>query len=103
MNVSSSAAASALRVSLQRQGASAHDIANTATPGYRQMVPRQTETGTGPSVDFYREPGVDPEFSSTDTATEAVEQRSDLYSLKANAAVLRAQDRITGEVLDLFA
>jgi flagellar basal body rod protein FlgG len=105
MNISSNAALSGVQTALYRHDVSANDIANMNTPGYEQVTPQQTETlpaGTGIS-NLARTPNDSVELSNTDLATEMVEQKTNGASLSANIAVLKAQDKMTGELLDLFA
>jgi flagellar hook protein FlgE len=105
MNISSSAAISGVQASMFRQDVSANDIANINTPGYEQATPRQTETlpsGTRVSS-LAKTPNAGNPLSSTDLATEAVEQKTNKATLSANLAVLKTQDRMTGELIDLIA
>ena len=105
MNISSAASVSGVQTALFRQDISANDMANVNTPGYEQVTPLQTDrvpAGTGISG-LVRTPNDSVELSNTDLATEAVEQKTNKATLSANLEVLRAQDRMTGEVIDLLA
>ncbi|MBN1578592.1 MAG: hypothetical protein JW913_18660 [Chitinispirillaceae bacterium] len=105
MNISSDAAISGVQTALFRHDVSANDVANINTPGYRQVTPLQTDrvpAGAGISG-LARTPNDSVELSNTDPATEAVEQKTNKATLSANLAVIKAQDKMTGEVLDLFA
>ena len=105
MNISSSAAVSGVRAALFRHDISANDVANITTPGYMQVTPQQTEmlpAGTR-IAHLAQTPNDSVELSNTDYATEAVEQKANAASFNANLTVIKAQDRMTGEILDLCA
>ena len=105
MNISGSAALSGSQASLLRQDVSAHDIANINTPGFQQVTPHQVEilpAGTRVSH-FARTPNDSVTLSNTDLATEMVEQKVNSTTLSANLATIKAQDKMTGEIIDLLA
>jgi hypothetical protein len=83
---------------------SAHDIANINTDGFGQYTTYQTDMKpSGTRISHVKgEPDSSPNPSSTDYATEAVEQKESLYNLKANSAGVKAQDRMIGALLDIF-
>ncbi len=104
MNISSTAPLSGIKAAITRQSVSAHDIANINTDGFGQYTAYQTDmrpSGTRISH-ISRELNSRPTPSNTDYATEAVEQKESLYNLKANSAVVKAQDRMIGALLDIF-
>ena len=105
MNSSYGAAISGVRTALLRTDVSANDVANINTPGYRQVTPQQTDmlpAGTRISG-LTRTPNDSLELSNTDLATEMVELKTDKNTLSANLAVIKAQDKMTGEIIDLTA
>ena len=78
---------------------SAHNIANTQTPGFRrQSVARQANEGAGVSaaVTQAAEPG-------ESLAEDIVTQMSASYAFKANLKVLKTQDEVLGSLLDIKA
>ena len=78
---------------------SAHNIANTQTPGFRrQSVTRQATEGGGVSaaVTQAAEPG-------ESLAEDIVTQMSASYAFKANLKVLKTQDEVLGSLLDIRA
>ncbi|MBN1603566.1 MAG: hypothetical protein JW915_18290 [Chitinispirillaceae bacterium] len=105
MNISSAASLSGMQAAMTRQSVSAHDVANSNTDGFGQYTAYQTNmkpSGTRVSH-IARELNNSEMPSGTDYATEAVEQKESLNNLKANSAVFKVQDRITGALLDIFA
>ncbi|HEX2957135.1 MAG TPA: hypothetical protein VHO70_09890 [Chitinispirillaceae bacterium] len=105
MNISSSASASGMQAAITRQSVSAHDVANSNTDGFGQYTAYQTDmkpAGTRVSH-ISRQPNNAGNLSTTDFSTEAVEQKESLNNLKANAAVVKVQDRMMGALLDIFA
>lgn len=105
MNISSAAAVSGVQTSLLRNDVSANDIANINTPGYAQATVQQTDVlpaGTRAAA-IMKTPNDSAMFSNTDPATEMVEQNTNKNTLSASLAVLKAQDKMTKEVIDLLA
>jgi flagellar hook protein FlgE len=105
MNISSAASVSGMQAALLQQSVSAHDVANINTDGFRQYTAHQTDmkpSGTRVS-NISREPNRPGSPSTTEFATEAVEQKESLNNLKANSAVIKVQDRMMGALLDIFA
>jgi flagellar hook protein FlgE len=92
-------------------GASAHNIANAETPGFRSTRVRLTPApdGSGVRVDYVRadkeEAKADeegPEGSDVDIAAEFVHVRRAALLYKANASVIRIGDSLMGTLLDTF-
>lgn len=105
MNIASGAAISAIQSTQLRQNIAANDVANINTPGYEQVTPRQADmlpAGTTVSS-ASRTPNSGNPLSSTDLATEMVEVNTNKTTYSANLAVIKAQDRMTGELIDLLA
>jgi len=93
---------SALSASSLRMDISAHDVANVNTPNFSQSRPIQTSLNPGTEISAIQkiEPPT-PEFSATDLAEEAVEQIKSEKDFKANAAVIKTQDKMYKEAIDL--
>jgi flagellar basal body rod protein FlgG len=105
MNSVTGAALSGSQASMYRQAVSAHDIANVSTPGYSQVTPHQKETlpaGTAVSH-LSHTPNDSVTLSNTDLATEMVELKSNEKTFKANLTVIKKQDEMIGDVIDLLA
>lgn len=95
MSAIASIAQSGMHVAQQRLDASAHNVANQQTAGFRrQQVTQQAVPEGGVSAQTVRGPeGVLLE-------QEAVEQISASYAYLANLQVLRTNDRMQGTLLD---
>ena len=78
--------------------ATANNLANANTPGYRAQRAHMTATDGGVRTDVRRadRPGVD-------IARELVDLRVAETGVRANAAVIRAEDERLGTILDVFA
>lgn len=91
-----STAVSGLHNATQRLDTSAHNVANTLTPGFRrqavQASPR-AEGGVDTRVTRAAEPGVS-------LAQEVVDQLAAAASFKANLKVIETVDRTLGRLLD---
>lgn len=99
MTAVSSIASSGLHVAQQRLDASAHNVANQPTPGFRRQQVQQQERAQG---------GVQSQTTRAVQAgvapvQEAVEQISASYTYLANLKVLRTDDRMQGQLLDVKA
>lgn len=88
---------SGLQAAQLRLDASAHNVANQNTPGFRRQVVEQTESpgGTGVQASVQRSP---QEGSALEQ--DAVEQMAATYAFKANVQVLKTNDRMMGALLD---
>lgn len=88
---------SGMQAAQLRLDASANNIANINTPGYRRQVVVQEEAvgsaGVRASVDRQVQEGVTPE-------QEAVEQMSATYAFKANLQTVKVASNLTGLLLD---
>jgi len=94
----SSIAASGLRAAQVRMDASANNVANMNTPGFkRQTVDQEAVAGQG-GVATTRVGRAAQEGASLEA--DAVEQMSATYAFKANLQVLRTEDRMMGSLLD---
>ncbi|MDH1291628.1 flagellar basal body protein [Comamonas terrigena] len=95
MSAIASIAQSGLQAAQQRLNASAHNVANQQTEGFRrQQVAQQAVPEGGVTAQTARgQQGVALE-------QEAVEQISASYAYLANLQVLRTNDRMQGALLD---
>ncbi len=95
MSAIASIAQSGLQAAQQRLNASAHNVANQQTEGFRrQQVAQQAMPEGGVTAQTVRgQQGVALE-------QEAVEQISASYAYLANLQVLRTNDRMQGALLD---
>ncbi|MDR0518338.1 MAG: hypothetical protein LBH25_14995 [Fibromonadaceae bacterium] len=93
---------SALRASSLRMDISAHDVANINTPGFSQSRPIQTSLKPGTEISAIQKIApATPEFSATDLAEETVEWIKSEKDFAANASVIKTQDKMLGEVVNL--
>jgi flagellar basal-body rod protein FlgC len=105
MDVSFSSSISGIRTAITRQDITAHDVANVNTRGFEQRTALQTDVqpeGVRLSA-ITRTPNSPGAPSNTDLAEEATEQIVNKGSLSANIQVLKAKDKMVGELLDLLA
>lgn len=84
---------SGLQAAQLRLDASAHNVANLNTPGFRRQVVEQTESPGGAGVQRSPQEGSALE-------QDAVEQMAATYAFKANVQVLKTNDRMMGALLD---
>ena len=96
-----SIASSGLGAAQLRLDASANNVANMNTPGYRREVVAQEEApeSAGVRASVQREPQAD----GVALEEEAVEQMSATYAFKANLQTIKAQDEMMGSLLDVRA
>jgi flagellar basal-body rod protein FlgC len=100
MQISSSV--SAIRASTLRMDISAHDVANINTPNFSQSRPVQTSQKPGTEISAIQKiKPASPEFSATDLAEETAEQIKSEKGLKANASVIKTQDRMMADTINL--
>ncbi|MDR2579465.1 MAG: flagellar basal body protein [Fibromonadaceae bacterium] len=93
---------SALKASSLRMDISAHNVANVNTPGFSQSRPIQTSQNPGVEISAIQKikPG-SPDLSATDLAEERLEQIKSEKDFAANASVIKTQDKMLGEVVNL--
>ncbi|UXH80175.1 flagellar basal body protein [Roseateles amylovorans] len=97
MSISLSTALSGVSAANERLRASANNVANVNTDGYRrERVEAQTNAAGGVSTRVTKlpEPG-------SDLAADVVEQKSATYAYVANLRVLQTQVRAEGALLDI--
>ena len=96
----SSIGSSGLQAAQLRLDASANNVANANTPGYRQALAQQAvadSAGVRATVEREaNEKGVALE-------QEAVEQMSATYAFKASLQTIKTQDQMLGSLLDVKA
>lgn len=92
---------SGLRAAQLRLDASAHNVANMNTPGYRrETVAQQNAPGSaGVQAALQQE----PQARGVALEEEAVEQISAAHAFKASLQVIRQEDRMLGSLLDVKA
>lgn len=93
----------------RRLAVSAHNVANSQTEGFRaQRAINGETTGGGVEVVEIRDTPAVPEVSegvvrsNVDLTTEVTNQIIDRTSYTVNAKMLRAQDDVTGSLLDII-
>ena len=105
---------SGLQTAQRLQEITAQNVANVQTPGYRALRGEVVESANGgsrvASITQSNQPGtpiVDPfpggatYSSNVDLATELVGQILNVASFRANAALIRVQNDLLGELLNL--
>ena len=93
---------SALRASSIRMDVSAHDVANINTSGFSQGRPVQSSLKPGTEISAIQK--IEPphkDFSATDLAEETSEWIKSEKDFAANASVIKTQDKMLGEVVNL--
>lgn len=91
-----SIATSGLHAASQRLDASAHNVANAQTPGFRrQQVQASARPEGGVQVRSERAPAPGVSYEQ-----EAVDQMAAAASFKANLKVIETVDRTLGRLLD---
>jgi flagellar basal body rod protein FlgG len=90
---------SALHTTARRQALRANNVANLNTPGYQPLDAQPAERpGGGVALGPVQVSG-----SNVELAEELTGTLLDLRTAQANIGVLRAQDELLGETLDLLA
>ena len=98
----SSIGSSGLQAAQLRLDASANNVANMNTPGYRREVVAQEEEvaeSAGVRATVQRE----QDAKGVALEQEAVEQMSATYAFKANLQTIKTQDEMMGSLLDVKA
>jgi flagellar hook protein FlgE len=92
-----SIAESGLKAAQVRLEASAHNVANAATPGFRGLqVTSQPQVGGGVETQWVQNPE-----AGVDLAAELVQQRAATYDAQANLKMVTIADRFMGSLLDV--
>lgn len=96
MNPLTSIATSGLQAAQLQLQASAHNVANAATPNFRRDVVRaQPQEGGGVQArtEMLPQPG-------SNLAADLIDQQSAAYAFKANLQVIQTADQSMGRLLD---
>jgi flagellar hook protein FlgE len=104
MDTNFAIANSGLRVTQVRQDVTANNIANVNTDRFQAKSVVQTEQNPGVAVGAIRKtPNTNPMgFSNTDLATEMTNMMVNRDTYGADARVIKVQDRMLGEVINLI-
>ena len=97
----SSIGSSGLQAAQLRLDASANNVANMNTPGYRREVVAQEEAAESAGVRATVQREQDGKGVALEQ--EAVEQMSATYAFKANLQTIKTQDEMMGSLLDVKA
>ncbi|MBD3321558.1 MAG: hypothetical protein GF350_10740 [Chitinivibrionales bacterium] len=102
MNIAASG--SAMKISITRHDITAHDVANINTPGFEERTAHQAEiSDEGVRISHIsRKANQSPGGSNTSLVEESKEQIQNKNTFSANAKVIKAKDRMIGELMDLF-
>ena len=92
---------SGLQAAQLRLDASANNLANANTPGYRRVTVAQEAVAENAGVRATAQR--DQQAQGVALEQEAVEQMSATYAFKANLQTLRTQDEMMGSLLDVRA
>jgi flagellar hook-associated protein FlgK len=104
MSSVSSIARSGMTAALARVGASANNIANQQTPGYRRRQLLQSETPGGGVDTTTVAAGSEADGGGSDgLATDLIQQKAASYDFKANLRVLQTEQDMLGTLLDTHA
>jgi flagellar basal body rod protein FlgG len=105
MEISSAASLSGIQTIIKRQEATAQNIANVNTPGFESYNVNQAEMPPGGVrvASVNRTLNAEPDNSNTDLGLEMTKMLQNKNELSANVKVLRAQNEMTGALLDIIA
>lgn len=96
MNATPSIALSGMQAAQVRLQASAHNVANLATEGFRrQEVQQSAQAKGGVSTEVVR-----AEVPGSDLVRDVIEQLQARNAFLANLSVFKASDKLTGTLLD---
>jgi flagellar hook protein FlgE len=103
METSFSASVSGMQTYMTRHDVTAHNVANVNTPGFEAQNANQAEQApAGVTItSITRTPNPSATDSNTDLAKEAGEQIVNKHAVAANAKVMKVQDRMLGDLLDM--
>ncbi len=107
-------AVSGINAAFKKQSASAHNVANSNTDGYKSLVASAQENENGGvkvTISKNTEPGAVydngygkvAEYSNVNYARETVEQVSNKHLFAANVASLRTYEEMTESLIDILA
>lgn len=99
MSSISAIAQSGMQAALQRQSASANNIANQNTEGFkRELVSQQAQSGGGTQTSVTR-----ADQTGNQLPQDMVNQIASSYSFQASLKTLKTQDQMMGSLLDVRA
>ena len=104
MNISFPVSASGLQAASLRHDVTANNVANVNTDGFESssIVFKDNNPGTSAAA-IRRKPNISPNnTSNTDLSKEMPDMSISKTAYGANAAVIKTQSEMTGEILDLF-
>lgn len=103
MDTSYAVSISGMHAAQTRQDITAHDVANINTDGFEEYSAIQEDTNPGTSIASIRKTDTYSSTapSNTDFAIEAKEMAINKTAYTAGGKVLRVQDQMTGELLDM--
>lgn len=96
-------ALSGMRSAITRHDVTAHNVANVNTAGFESSRVNQTDIrpqGTRVSS-TQKIPNKSADLSGTDPATSSVEQINSKSTISFNARMMKVQQNMTGELLDM--
>ncbi len=96
MNIPATSALNGLKSTTLLQDVTAHNVANTNTPDFTAKEGLQTETPSGPTISTIRETG-----RETDLAESMVQLKQNNRMYSADLKIIKIQDRMLGELVDL--
>jgi len=107
-------AASGINAALRKQDASAHNVANSNTDGFKSLVASSQENehgGVKVTISKNTEPGAVydngygkvAEYSNVNYAREAVDQISSRTQFAANLSSLKTYEEMSESVIDILA
>ncbi len=105
MDTSFAITSSAFTTTAIRHAVTAHDVANINTDGFSESSVVQSDLSTGgvEVAAIRKNQNINPHgYSNTDFVTEAGEMVSNKNVYGANAKVFKVQDKMVGELLDIF-
>ncbi|MDR0303799.1 MAG: hypothetical protein LBH98_03385 [Chitinispirillales bacterium] len=95
---------SAIKADILRTDVSAHNTANINTPGFAKTVVVQTSQDSGTEITaMHKIESPSKRLSATDFAEETAELIKAKADLAFNSKVIKIQDKMLGELLDLKA
>jgi flagellar hook protein FlgE len=103
MNSTLSIAMSGLNAASTRLNVSAHNIANSQTPGFKRQQVEQTALAQGGVSVTVDSAGVAQSVPLASLAEDMVQQISAAYEFKANLKVIQTEQDLLGQLLDLRA
>lgn len=100
MNISTNAALNGLKTTNVLQDITAHNVANINTDSFssKSAIQSESSSGAGPSLSTIRDTN-----HETDLAESMVKLKENKNMYSADLKILKVQDRMIGELIDLIA